>query len=204
MNTFPREGAAVAPSDAPWRGGIDDAREEVSASSAGGAGFLFAFGLTIGICAWIGTWLPVQTAAIILLFQGNVALPLAFWLERRLAMGPMARSNPLRSLSIQLAVSQVLGLPAAFIAYSYHPSLVPAALAAIAGAHFVPYAWLQRTRAYVVLAVAVSIGSLALTLALKRGAFSWVCLWMSFCYIIAAFVVRAAAARHVARRALAG
>ena len=39
------------------------------------------------------------------------------------------------------------------IANSYHPALVPAAFAAIGGGHFLPYAWLHRTRLYVALGV---------------------------------------------------
>lgn len=191
MSTVMLESPRIAPAAAraAWTGTIDDARNEVFASASGGAPFLLAFGTTLGACALLGVFLPVATAAIVLFFQGNVALPLAFWLEPRLTRARMSRSNPLRELSIQLAMSQVLALPAAFIAYSHHPALVPAALAAIAGAHFLPYAWLHRTRVYSVLAVAVSAGGFALTYVLRSGSFTWVCLFMSLAYFVAAAVL---------------
>jgi hypothetical protein len=179
--------------DDPLRAALD----EVSARSSGGAPFLFAFAGSLLICAVLGFVLPLETAALILMFQGNVALPVALFLERRMGTRRMAKDNPLRPLSVQLALSQVLALPAAFLAYSYHPALVPAALAAIVGCHFLPYAWLQRTRAYAVLAVAVSIGAYALTMVLKRGAFSWVVLYMAALYVVFGAIVRARAARHV-------
>ena len=166
------------------------ALDEVSASSAGGAPFLIAFGFTLMASAVVSYFVPLKTAAIVVMFQGNVALPIAFWLERRMARGTMARDNPLRSLSIMLAMSQLLGLPAVFIAYSYHPAMVPAALAAIGAAHFVPYAWLHRTRLYIVLGVAVAVGSLAITMLLRREAFPWVLFYLGVVYwSIAPFLV---------------
>ena len=45
------------------------------------------------------------------MFQGGVALPLAFWLERRMGTGRMQADNPFRALSGQMAMSQALGLP---------------------------------------------------------------------------------------------
>src|SRR5690242_20052412 len=92
------------------------ALDEVSASSAGGAPFLFAFGLTLLASATVSYFVPLKVAAVVLMFQGNVALPLAFWLERKLGHGTMARDNPLRPLAVMMAMSQLLGLPAVFIA----------------------------------------------------------------------------------------
>jgi hypothetical protein len=57
-------------------------------------------------------FVPLETAALVAIFQGNAALPLAFWLERRLGAGPMTADNPLRLLSVQLAMSQIVALPA--------------------------------------------------------------------------------------------
>ena len=87
------------------------ARTEVSQSSAGGAPFLLCFGATIFVCAVAGFYLPPKTAALMLMFQGGVALPAAFMLERRMGWGPMAKDNPLNALSVQLAMSQIVGVP---------------------------------------------------------------------------------------------
>ena len=43
---------------------LDVAREDIRLSSAGGAPFLIAFGLTIGICGVISFSLPRETAAL--------------------------------------------------------------------------------------------------------------------------------------------
>lgn len=179
---------------------LDRARDDVSASSAGGAPFLISFGCTLFATAIISFFVPVRTAAFVAIFQGGVALPAAFLLERRMGTGPMAPDNPLRSLSIQMAMSQVVALPAVIIAFSLEPATVPAALAAIGGGHFLPYAWLQRTRVYVALGAAVSIGAFVLQAILGAAAFPWILIYMSLTYGVAAPAVYGNAMRLARQR----
>lgn len=175
---------------------VDDARTEVSASSAGGAPFLLAFGITILLTALASLVLPVRTAAVILLFQGNVALPLAWLLQRRMASATLSYDNPLRGLSIQVAMSQIVALPAVILVFTLAPWAVPAAFAAVGGGHFLPYAWLQRTRVYIVLAVVVSVGALLITGMLREQAFAPVLLFMTACYwTSAAMILRTRSSR---------
>jgi hypothetical protein len=173
---------------------------EVSAHSAGGAPFLLAFGATFLITALLAFILPRPTVALIAMFQGGLALPAALWLERRLGWRRMSADNPLRALSAQLAMSQNLALPAWIVAYSLNPGAVPVVMAATGAAHFLPYAWLHRTRVYAVLAGALSLGSFGLQLALGAQAFPYILLFVAAAYWIAAPLVYSAA-RHAARLA---
>ena len=177
---------------------IDRARAEVSQSSAGGAPFLLCFGATLGACAALWFVLPAQQAALAVMFQGGLALPAAFLLERRMAWGSMAKSNPLNTLSIQLAMSQIVAFPIVIAMFDLRPAGVPLAMASIAGAHFVPYAWLQRTNAYIWVGVAVSAGALAIQIVLGARAFPWILMLMTACYWIGAIAVYRAARRLTA------
>jgi hypothetical protein len=168
---------------------LDVARDDIAASSAGGAPFLICFGITIFASAIASFFVAREPAALIVMFQGNAALPAAFWLERRMAMRPMTPGNPLASLSIHLAMSQIVAFPIVIATYSFAPGAVALAMASIAGGHFVPYAWLHRTRAYVVLGVVVSVGAITLQVLLGGRAFSWILILMSASYWIAAPVV---------------
>ena len=161
----------------------------VSASSAGGAPFLIAYGLTFFLTAILSLLLPRPTSALIAMFQGGAALPLAFWLERRMGSERLAADNPLRTLAGQMAVSQALGLPALIVTYSLNPAAVPVVLASLGGVHFLPYAWLHRTRLYIALGVAISIGAFALQLLLGAAAFSYILLYVAAVYAIAAPLV---------------
>ena len=157
---------------------------EVSASSAGGAPFLIAYGATFLLTAVLSVFLSKPTTALIAMFQGGVALPLAFWLERKMGTGRMLPGNPLKSLSGLLAMSQALGLPLLILVYSLDPRGIPLALAALGGVHFLPYAWLHRTRIYTAFAFAVAVGAFALQLGLGSAAFSVILLYVGLVYWI--------------------
>jgi hypothetical protein len=176
---------------------LDRALAEVSASSAGGAPFLIAFGLTFLITALASFFLPRPAAALMAMFQGGLALPAALWLERRLGWARMSADNPLHALSGQLAMSQNLALPAWIVVYSLNPGAIPVVMAATGAAHFLPYAWLHRTRAYMALAIALSLGAFGLQLALGASAFSYILLFVAILYGVAAPIVY----RHAARLA---
>lgn len=165
---------------------LDRARAEITASSAGGSPFLASFGLSIGLTGLAAFWLPTRTAALILMFQGNLALPLAFWLERRVAWGRTAPDNPLKPLAIQLAMSQIAALPIVLLAFAIQPATTGAAVASVAAGHLVPYAWLHRTSIYLWLAPAVSLGTMGIVFRLGQAALPWSLLYMATAYAVAA------------------
>lgn len=177
---------------------FDRAFYEVSASSSGGAPFLICYGATFFITAILSLFLPTGTVALIAMFQGGVALPAAFWLERRMGSMRMATDNPLRPLSAQMAMSQALGLPLLILVYTLNPLGVPLALASLGGVHFLPYAWLHRTRIYAIFAFVVAIGAFALQLTFKGTvAFSVILFFVALVYWITAPLVYRHAAQLV-------
>ena len=170
---------------------------EVSANSSGGAPFLIAYGATFLVTAILSLFLPRPTTALIAMFQGGVALPLAFWLERRMGSQRMGAENPLRALSGQMAMSQALGLPLLILVYSLNPGGIPLALASLGGVHFLPYAWLHRTQLYAIFAAALALGAFLLQILLGPGAFSVNLFFTAFLYWLAAPLVYRHAARLV-------
>lgn len=176
---------------------LEWALDDVSASSAGGAPFLIAYGATFIVTAVLSFFLPLETAALIAMFQGGIALPIAFWLERRMSSKRMDPGNPLKALSGLMAGSQALGLPALIIAYDLNPVTVPAVLAALGGMHFLSYSWLHRTRLYAVLAGTVSLGAFLLLLLLSSAEFPATMFFIGLVYWVAAPLVYRHAARLV-------
>ena len=129
------------------------------------------------------------------MFQGGVALPVAFWLERKIGWGRMAADNPLRALSVQLAVSQALALPALIVAFNLNPRSIPVILAGLGGVHFLPYAWLHRTRLYTALAVAISFGAFGVQLLVGPLGFHYILFYVGVIYWLAAPLVYRQAVR---------
>lgn len=162
---------------------------EVSASSAGGSPFLIAYGATFILTGILSLFIPVETAALIAMFQGTAALPVALWLERKLGSVRMAQDNPLRALSGLIAFSQVLGLPALIVVYSLNPLAIPVVLAGLGGIHFIPYVWLHRTRLYFILGFSLAIGAFLITILLSDGRFPITMFYIGLLYWVFALLV---------------
>jgi len=165
------------------------ALDDVSASSAGGAPFLISYGLTFLIAGILSFILDEKIIALIAMFQGTVALPLAFWLERRMGRKRMEPENPLKSFSGQLAVSQALAIPALIVIFNLNPRAIPVVLGGIAGMHFLPYAWLHRSQAYVFAAIAVALGTFGLQILIGSAAFNYNLILIAVVYWVAAVLV---------------
>lgn len=139
-------------------------RDEARTANRGGVSFLCAHGVASLVAGALTFALPVETAALIFMFQGMVAFPASLLLERALGYRMVGGDNSLQPLFIQVASIQLLALPAVIVVYSLEPLYTPVAFAAVGGAHFLPYTWLQRTRIYAVLAAVVAIAPYLLLL----------------------------------------
>ncbi|MGO1543184.1 MAG: DUF7010 family protein [Gulosibacter sp.] len=127
-----------------------------------GAAFLVAYGATWIICGVLWLRAPERTAGYATLFQGLVAFPMAMGLS--LAIGAIGQERPvedaLTQLSILIGTSQLLGLPLLiYLAVKQRYALIPYAFAVICSMHFVLYTWLYQTPIYIIMAVAISIGT---------------------------------------------
>jgi len=169
---------------------LASARAEIRQSSGGGFAFLVANGLGWLVAGIIGLILGAKAGAWALLFQGGVTLPLAFGLERALGYPKLARDNPLLPLVIQLAMTQVIALPAVILVIQLNHALLPVAFAAVVGGHFLPYAWLQATKTYVVLAIVVGLLPWLATMMIGREILPYVPLAVAAAIIAGAFKLR--------------
>lgn len=82
-----------------------------------------------------------------------------------------------------------VALPAVIVAFNLNPVTVLVVLAAIGGGHFLPYAWLHRTRLYAVLGVAIAIGAFVLQVLLRSAAFPYILLYVAAVYWLMAPLV---------------
>ena len=180
---------------------VEEAVDSESRTAAVGAPWLIAFAGSVTVVAVLSFVLDVRVVALATLFQGGVALPIAFALERRMGTGTLAKDHPLWPLVMQTMFVQILALPAVILLYPDNPQLVPAGLAAVAGAHFLPYAWLHQTRVYIVLAVALSIGAWLLAALFADAPHRAVLVWWAACYATTAVVLTREHRRRLERTA---
>ena len=177
---------------------VDDARSDTTRSSGGGVAFLVAYAMTLGACGLLGLYATPNQTALATLIQGGLALPLAFGLEHFMGFPVMRADNPLKPLVISMALTQVVALPAVFIVHALDPTWVPAAFAAVAGGHFLPYAWVHRTRIYLFLGIAVALVPAGIRLFGGPSAAPYSLLAWSTLYLLGAILIRSqVAAREV-------
>lgn len=175
---------------------IQHSLEQLANQNVYGISFLIAYGLTWIICGFLWRKISPRNASLCTLFQGMVAFPIALLLS--FAIGALGGERPvddsITSLSILIGTSQLLGLPLLvylFIKQRY--SLMPYVFAAICSMHFVLYAWLYQTVAYIIMAIAISVGATAIMLVARitdeRKRASYVSLYTGIIMIITALAL---------------
>lgn len=141
--------------------------EQLAEQNLSGAAFLLAYGVSWLVCGLVWTRARERTAALVTLFQGLVAFPLALGLSW--LIGAIGQDRPvsaaLTQLSILIGTSQLLGLPLLILLVVRRQySWVPITFATICAMHFVFYSWLYRTPVHLALAVLIVLLASALTL----------------------------------------
>lgn len=168
-------------------------RSGIGATIAGGlfwtaiAATLFAHGLSVEALAWSAG------------LGGLAVQPVGYVFNRWLGGDALARGHPLAGLVWTLGATQWLGWVTVAVLFVQAPVLVPYALATLVGAHFLPFAWLYRSRAYAVLGVVSVLGAGIAQLALPTEAPRWIATGMAMAMLAAAWVEHRRFARHASR-----
>jgi hypothetical protein len=150
-----------------------------------------SFGTTWCAAGAISFVVPVTVAAWIYLLQGLVAMPAALLSQRLLAYPKASRDNPLTALALQLVFIQPVAFPAFLIVLDLAPQYVPAAFAAVVGAHFLPFSWLHKTNLYTALGIAVSASSFLLAAVVGRQSLHYTGFLVGGILLAGALLVRA-------------
>lgn len=180
---------------------LQDLRAEVAAITRRGVGMtlsavLYWLGLA-AVSAWGG--LDQGPLGLFFLVATPLVYPLGWLLDRWCGGDLLAQGHPLSGLIHVFAVTQPLGWPLMALLYLRDPALLAFALAALLGAHFLPFGWLYRSPTYYLLGIATVGVATALQVAGPERANVAIPLGMAVCYAAAAAGVwredRAARAR---------
>jgi hypothetical protein len=138
---------------------IDEMRADIARRTKRGISFILA---SVFIWAAISVvWLlpiPNILAKNLLTFCfAAPLLPIAYVLSRIIKAEFSARENPLNKLGILFSMNQLLYLLIAIWAFAGAPDKMVVIIAIVFGAHLLPFSWLYRSKAYLVIAVIVPI-----------------------------------------------
>lgn len=147
---------------------------DLAVTNRHGFGFLAAYGATWLLAGLVWRVVGERIGAYAALFQGMVALPVAFGLTSVAAVGARPEDALLGSLSTYLAMGQLMVLPLVVVTVMARRwTQATAMLAATTAVHFLPYSWLYPTPVYTVMAVVLALATATLVrLEVRRGASS--------------------------------
>lgn len=132
-------------------------------------GSAFFFGL-----AAISQTVPLRTLGLVWMFGMAVIFPTGVALGYVLKINVITRDNPLGTLGGLAAGAQALFIPVFVVVYQFAPAYLPLAVGLLGGAHFLPYSWIYRSRAYLFVALATAGAALVLGIGFVGSAYSLV------------------------------
>lgn len=126
------------------------------------------------VLAAIGNALSQRTLGLVWIFGMMVIFPTGVMLGALLRIRVMTRDNPLGTLGGLVAAVQAFFIPVFIVVYQFTPQYLPLTVGILGGAHFLPYSWIYRSRAYVFVSVATGLASLFVGTAMVSSAYTLV------------------------------
>lgn len=150
--------------------GLDELREDMRVSQRGGFPFIAVSVIIWGLITVVTSLgLPQFRENLLVLCCACPLLPLAYVVGKIVKIDIFDRSNPLWRIGITATCNQIIYLLIVMWAYRATPDKMLMVYAMIFGAHFLPYAWLYKIKAYLVTSIVLPIAALAMGLCLPRN-----------------------------------
>lgn len=165
---------------------MDSRRDALARLTRRGIGMTLAAAVYWLALAAVSAWAGLQPGPLALFFLAATPLvyPLGWLLNRAFHGDLLARGHELAGLIKVQAASQALAWPMFGVLFFQHRSLIAFALAALLGAHYLPYGWLYRSPAYYALGCSTVLVAAALQWWLPQQAMLVIPLGMATCYAL--------------------
>jgi len=147
-----------------------------------------AFFVVMGALAGI---LPSRLLGLAWIFGMMVIFPVGVGLGRLVGARVMTTDNALGTLGGLVAGTQAFFIPVFIVIYQFTPRYLPLAVGLLGGAHFLPYAWIYRSRAYVFVTIGTGLSALIFGTAFVSQAYVAVPLAMAAVFALAVIWIRA-------------
>ena len=137
---------------------LDELRIDISKRGKKGLHFILA-SVVIWIAVLIVWLLPIEDIVNknLLTFCVTAPLvPLAYMISKLIKAEFSTNDNPLNKLGVLFSCNQFLYILIGMWVYRAVPDKMVMVLAIIFGAHLLPYAWLYKSKAYIVMSVLIS------------------------------------------------
>lgn len=163
-----------------------DLQTDIIVSAKRGYPILVSAAAFFAVMAVMEAYLPQRTLGLAWIFGMMVIFPLGVLLGLVLGARVLTTDNPLGNLGGLVAGAQAFFIPVFIVVYQFVPQYLPLAVGLLGGAHFLPYAWIYRSRAYVFVTLGICLSALVCGTALVSIAYTVVPMGMASVFAIAA------------------
>lgn len=165
---------------------LRDLQSEIIVSAKRGYPILISAAAFFAVMAGLAEVLPERTLGLAWIFGMTVIFPTGVLLGLLLRARVLTTDNPLGNLGGLVAGAQAFFIPVFIVVYQFVPQYLPLAVGLLGGAHFLPYSWIYRSRAYVFVTLGICMSSLVLGTVLVSFAYTLVPLGMAAVFAISA------------------
>ena len=150
--------------------GLEALRDDIRVTQRGGFPFIAGSVIIWTLIAVVTSLgLPQLTENMAVLCCACPLLPLAYGVGKIFKVDIFDKSNPLWKIGIISTCNQIIYLLIVMWVYAAVPGKMLMVYAMIFGAHFLPYSWLYKSKAYLVTAIVIPIAALAMGLYIPRN-----------------------------------
>lgn len=166
---------------------LEELRKDVALNQKCGLPFILASVLIwIMIAVVTGLKLDITLKNTIVFCCSCPLMPLAWLFGKLLKVNIFDKTNPLGKLGFTFTMNQMIYLLIVMWVFKSSPENMVMVYAMVFGAHFLPYSWLYKTKAYLVAAIVIPF--VALFAGQRFGAHG-VAIAIAICEVVFAFVL---------------
>lgn len=141
---------------------VDELRSDLAVRNKKGMSFIL-----VSVIIWTGIFIVWIVPAdnlwirnILTLCLSVPLMPLSFLISKIIKAEFSVKDNPLNKLGILFSMNELLYILVAVWALYDAPDNMVMVLAMVFGAHLLPFSWLYKSRAYLVMSIVVTLGAL--------------------------------------------
>jgi len=158
---------------------------EIITSAKRGYPILVSASFFFVLIAILAQVLSERTLGLVCIFGMMVIFPVGVLLGRVFGARVLTTDNPLGNLGGLVAGTQAFFIPVFIVVYQFVPQYLPLTVGLLGGAHFLPYAWIYKSRAYVFVTLGICLSALGFGIVLTSLAYTIVPLSMALVFALA-------------------
>jgi hypothetical protein len=170
---------------------LAELQTEIIRSAKRGYPILIAAAGFFVLIAALSRVLPTHTLGLAWLFGMMIIFPSGVVLGRFLGVQLITTDSPLGTLGGLVSGVQGAFIPVFIVIYQFVPQYLPLAVGLLGGAHFLPYAWIYRSRAYWFVTLGTCLSALVIGIGFVSKAYIAVPLSMAAVFAISVFWILA-------------